>query len=140
MRADNTLTFTYANGADVPLTADRATYESEESREITTFGGNAIYRINSGTSVRLGYEFEDIDREMEDAMDTETHTIKASVRYRPTSKFNTRASYMYQDIDDQFMHEHGNKGPIEEDFVFGPAARPRDSTLVRRVLLCTTRS
>jgi len=123
--SDNTLTFTYANGADVPLSVDRATYESEESREITTFGGNAVYRINSGTSVRLGYEFEDIDREMDEAMDTETHTIKASVRYRPNSKFNTRASYMYQDIDDQFMHKHGNKGPIEEDFVYVPKVTNR---------------
>jgi len=120
--SNNTLTFTYANGADVPLTVDRATYESEESRKITTFGGNAAYRINSGTSVRLGYEFEDIDREIDEAMDTETHTIKASVRYRPTSRFNTRASYMYQDIDDQFMHKHGNKGPIEEGFVYVPSA------------------
>jgi hypothetical protein len=119
---DNTLTFTYANGAVVPTTDDRTAYESEESRDITTFGGNAVYRINSGTSVRLGYEFEDIDREMDEAMDTETHTIKASVRYRPTSKFNTRASYMFQDIDDQFMHKHGNKGPINEDFVFVPSA------------------
>jgi len=123
--SDSTLTFTYANGADVPLSVDRATYESEESREITTFGGNAVYRINSGTSVRLGYEFEDIDREMDEAMDTETHTIKASVRYRPNSKFNTRASYMYQDIDDQFMHKHGNKGPIEEDFVYVPKVTNR---------------
>ena len=123
--SDSTLTFTYANGADVPLSVDRATYESEESREITTFGGNAVYRINSGTSVRLGYKFEDIDREMDEAMDTETHTIKASVRYRPNSKFNTRASYMYQDIDDQFMHKHGNKGPIEEDFVYVPKVTNR---------------
>ncbi|PLX89534.1 MAG: hypothetical protein C0614_01830 [Desulfuromonas sp.] len=114
--SSNTLTFTYANGAEVPALEDRTSYESEEAREITTFGGNAIYRISSGTSVRLGYEFEDVDRELEEMMDTETHTLKASIRYRPNRKLITRASYMYQDIEDQFMHPHGNKGPIDSTF------------------------
>jgi hypothetical protein len=116
--SNNELTFFYGNGTEVPITEERATYASEESREITTFGGNAVYRINRGTSVRLGYEFEEVDREIEELVDTETHTVKASVRYRPSSKLSTRASYKYQDIDDQFMHPHGNKGPIDEDFVF----------------------
>ncbi len=118
--SNNELTFFYGNGTDVGVTEERATYVSEEAREITTFGGNALYRINSGTSVRLGYEYEEVDRELEELMDTETHTIKASVRYRPTKKLNTRASYTYQNIDEPFMHPHGNKGPIEEGFVYVP--------------------
>jgi hypothetical protein len=109
--SNNTLTFTYANGADVPALEERITYESEEARDITTLGGNAVYRINSGTSLRLGYEYEEIDRDLDEMMDTETHTIKASVRYRPNSKLNTRASYTYKDIEDSFVNPHGNKGP-----------------------------
>ena len=120
--ADNTtLTFFYANGAEVPAVEERTHYESEESRDITTFGGNVVYRINSGTSVSLGYEFEDVDRKMDELVDTETHTIKASVSYRPSSQLSTRASYMYQDIDDQFLHPHGNKGPIDSTFAWSSA-------------------
>jgi len=116
--SNNTLTFYYANGAEVPALEERTTFESEESRDINTFGGNAVYRINSGTSVRLGYEFEEVDRKVEDLADTDTHTITASVHYRPSNKLTTRASYMYQDIDDQFMHPQGNKGPIDSTFAW----------------------
>ncbi len=117
--SDNTLTFLDANGVPVSISTDRATYQSEEAREVTTLGGNAVYRINSGTSVRLGYEYEDIDREIEHAQNTESHTLKASVRFRPNSKLNGRASYTYKSIDDAFMNHLGNKGP-EDQTVHNP--------------------
>ena len=118
---DNSIFFTYGTGTDVPATPERTEYQSEEARDITTFGGNAVYRFNSKTSLRLGYEYEDIDRNMDEAIDTETHTVKASVRFRPSNKLNGRASYTYQKIDDQFQHPHGNKGPIDEAFTWTSA-------------------
>jgi len=115
----NSIYFTYGNGTDVPAIDERTEYESEEDRDVTTVGGNAVYRFNSKTSLRLGYEYEDIDRDYHDAIDTETHTVKASVRFRPTNKLNSRASYTYQKIDDQFEHPHGNKGPESQDIWAG---------------------
>ena len=126
--SNNTLTFFNADGTLINTIPERSTYESEEAREIVTLGGNAVYRINSGTSARLGYEYKEIDREIEEAQDTESHTVKASVRYRPTNQWNTRASYTFQKFNDQFLHPHGNKGPIDENFVWSsslPAADKR---------------
>ncbi|MDH3998918.1 MAG: MtrB/PioB family outer membrane beta-barrel protein, partial [Desulfuromonadales bacterium] len=103
-------------GNDVSTTDSKSSYESEEARDITTLGTNAVYRITSGTSVRLGYEYEEIDRQIDEAMDTETHTLKASARFRPAKGLNGRVSYSYKDIDDQFTNPHGNMGPTDEDF------------------------
>ena len=120
---NNSIFFNCGNGTDVPATAERTEYKSEEDRDVTTAGGNAVYRFNSKTSLRLGYEYKDIDRDVDEVGDTETHTVKASVRFRPSSKLNGRASYTYQKIDDQFQNPHGNKGPIVEDFAW-PADTP----------------
>ncbi len=120
--SNNTLTFVNAAGDDVLASTERTTYESEEARDITTLGASAYYRLNRTTSMRLSYEYEEIDRDIDVAQDTETHTVKASVRFRPTNTINTRISYTYQNIDDAFMHEHGNKGPTDETYIYtGPA-------------------
>jgi hypothetical protein len=124
--SNNTLTFVNAAGADVPASIERTTYESEEARDITTLGLNAYYRFNRNTSMRLGYEYEDIDRDIDVAQDTETNTVKASVRFRPNNTINTRVSYKYQNIDDQFMHEHGNMGPEDSTYVWDPTAPAAD--------------
>ena len=121
----NTLTFVNAAGSEVAATEARTTYESEQDRDITTLGANAYYRFNRTTSMRLGYEYEDIDRDIDEAMDTEINTLKASVRFRPTSDINTRVSYKYQNIDDQFRNKHGNMGPTDETYTW-PPANPAD--------------
>ncbi len=119
--SNNTLSFVNNAGADVAASTERTTYESEDDRDITTLGASAYYRFNRSTSMRLGYEYEDIDRDIDAAMDTETNTLKASVRFRPTNKINTRISYKYQNIDDAFMAERGNKGPTDETYSWPPA-------------------
>ena len=116
--SDNILTFQFADDSDVPTTLEKATYESHEARDITTLGGNAVYRLSTYTSLRLGYEYEEIEREVEVHEDTETHTFKASLRTRPAKGLNGRVNYTYQSIDNQFLNPHGNKGPINETFVY----------------------
>ena len=115
----NTLTFVNSGGVDVAASEERTTYESEEDRDITTLGANAYYRFNRSTSMTLGYEYKDVDRDIDSAVDSTTNTVKASVRFRPTNTINTRLSYMYQNIDDAFRHEHGQKGPEDSSYVFG---------------------
>jgi len=126
--SNNTLTFVNAAGDDVAASTKRTTYESEEARDITTLGANAYYRFNRITSMRLGYEYKDNDRDIDSAVDTETHTVKASVRFRPTNTIKTRISYMYQNIDDAFRNEHGQKGPTDESFAWS-SALPADEKL-----------
>ncbi|MBW2476301.1 MAG: MtrB/PioB family outer membrane beta-barrel protein, partial [Deltaproteobacteria bacterium] len=124
--SDNQITFLEINGdpvLDVPdASGSRSTYirewESEEARDINTIGANAVYRITTGTSVRLGYEYEEIDRDIDEAQDTDTHKVTASLRTRPMKGMNARVQYTYENIDDPFLNPHGNKGPIDEDFVY----------------------
>ena len=88
-------------------------YESAESRDVTEFGLDAVYRVMSGTTLRLGYDYEDIDRDENELGETETHTYKVAVNSRIIKGFNTRFNYMYQDIDDPF---HGAETGIAQDY------------------------
>ncbi|PLX96360.1 MAG: hypothetical protein C0621_01965 [Desulfuromonas sp.] len=54
--------------------------------------------------MRLGYELEKEDRDESDLGDTETATLKASVRSRLAKGLTARASYMMQMIDEPFMN------------------------------------
>ena len=81
-------------------------YESAESRDVTEFGLDAVYRVMSGTTLRLGYDYEDIDRDVSELGETETHTYKVAVNSRIIKGFNTRFNYTYQDIDDPFQGTH----------------------------------
>ena len=94
MEADNN---TYDNPAD---------YESAESRDVTEFGIDAVYRVTRGTTLRLGYEYEDVEREHEELGETETSTYKLSLHSRLAKGLNARFSYTYQDIDDPFGADH----------------------------------
>ncbi|MBW2519116.1 MAG: MtrB/PioB family outer membrane beta-barrel protein, partial [Deltaproteobacteria bacterium] len=118
--SSNSLRFVNDKGNDVVTTEERAIYESEEARDVTTLGVNAVYRITSGTSVRLGYEYEEVDRDIDEAQDTDTHKVTASLRTRPMKGMNARVQYTYENIDDPFLNPHGNKGPIEETFEYVP--------------------
>ncbi|MBW2521022.1 MAG: hypothetical protein JRD88_11790, partial [Deltaproteobacteria bacterium] len=48
--SSNSLRFVNAQGNDVVTTEEKASYESEEARDVTTLGVNAVYRISSSTS------------------------------------------------------------------------------------------
>ncbi len=65
-----------------------------------TVGIDGIYRLGRKTTLRAGYEYEDFDRDMDEYGDTETHTIKASLKTRFGKDISARAAYKYQDISD----------------------------------------
>ena len=81
-------------------------FESAESREVTEFAVDGVYRLAKGTTLRLGYEYEDEERAEEALGETETHTFKASVKSRINKQLSGRISYKYQDIDDPFHGEN----------------------------------
>jgi len=68
-----------------------------------TLGIDGIYRLGRKTTLRAGYEYEDFDRDMQEYGETETHTLKTSIKTRFGRDISARASYKYQDIDDP-MH------------------------------------
>jgi hypothetical protein len=80
-------------------------YESAESRDVTRLGIDGVYRLSQGTTLRLGYEYEDVDRDLEELGETKTNTFKVALKSRLSSKLSGRISYQYQDIDDPFHGE-----------------------------------
>ena len=97
-------------------------YESAESRDVTQFGLNAVYRITAGTTLRLGYDYEDVDRDLDELGDTTTNTFKVAVKSRLSKKLSARVSYQYQDIDDPFHGE--DMTGIAQDIGFTDPAYP----------------
>jgi len=92
-------------GANIdPAVRDTATgnveYESAESREVTELGIDGVYRLATATTLRLGYEYEEIDRDEDELGDTETNTFKVAVNTRLNKQLSGRISYKYQDIDE----------------------------------------
>lgn len=83
-----------------------AHYESAESRDVTEFGLDAVYRLARGTTLRLGYDYEEVEREHEELGETETSTYKLALHSRLAKGLNARFSYTYQDIDDPFGADH----------------------------------
>lgn len=77
-------------------------FESAESREVTEFGIDGVYRLAKGTTLRLGYEYEEIERDEAELSDTETNTFKVAVKSRMSKQLSARASYQYQDISEPF--------------------------------------
>lgn len=78
-------------------------YESAESRDVTEFGLDGVYRLARYTTLRLGYEYEEIEREEEEHLgSTETNTYKFAANTRFGKGINANFSYEYQDIDEPF--------------------------------------
>jgi len=81
-----------------------ATRESVLSREVTTLGLDGVYRLARFSTLRLGYEFEDIDRDDQHYGTTKTHTVKATLKARPFDKVTARVGYTYQAIDNPLQN------------------------------------
>ncbi len=81
-------------------------FESAESRDVTEFGIDGVYRLARGTILRLGYEYEDVDRDEDELGETETNTFKVALKSRLNKQLSGRISYQYQDIDDPFHGEN----------------------------------
>lgn len=77
-------------------------YVSAEERDVTEFGTDVVVRLAKATTLRLGYEYEEIEREEAELGETETHTFKAALKTRLNSELAGRISYQYQDIDEPF--------------------------------------
>lgn len=102
-----TMTFGDRGDIDTDPYEVTETKHSAESREVSEFGLDAVYRITRGTSLRLGYDYEEIERDEAEFGETETHTVKASVNSRLSRQLSVRGSYEYQDINEPFTLEDG---------------------------------
>jgi hypothetical protein len=79
---------------------------SAEAREVTELGIDAVYRLARATTLRLGYEYEEVDRDEEELGQTQTNTFLASVKSRLNRQFSGNISYKYQDIDEPLAGAH----------------------------------
>ncbi|PLX94361.1 MAG: hypothetical protein C0620_06155 [Desulfuromonas sp.] len=77
-------------------------YVSAEEREVTEIGTDVVIRLAKATTLRLGYEYEEVERVEEELGETETHSFKAALKTRINNQLSGRISYTYQDIDDPF--------------------------------------
>ena len=78
-----------------------------EARDVDEFGLDAVYRLASGTTLRLGYGYENVDRDEAELGETETNTFKVSVKSRLNKRLSGRISYQYQDIDNPLDNPTG---------------------------------
>jgi hypothetical protein len=81
-------------------------WHSAEGREVREVGFDAVYRLAKGTTLRLGYEYEEVERDEEELGETETHTVKVALKSRINKQFSGNVSYKYQDIDEPMAGAH----------------------------------
>jgi len=106
----------------MPVTQE---YESAESREVVEFGFDAVYRLARATTLRLGYDYEDVERDEAELGETETHTFTGALNTRINKTLSGRISYKYQDIDEPMAGAHvgiaqeiGEVDPLNPDLMF----------------------
>ncbi|MDD2557332.1 MAG: GSU2204 family CXXCH-containing (seleno)protein, partial [Desulfuromonas sp.] len=81
-------------------------YSSSAAREVSEFGADMMFRLAKSTTLRLGYEYEEIDRDDKELGRTETHTLKGALKTRINKTLSARVSYKYQSIDDPLPGAH----------------------------------
>ena len=82
-------------------------WEPAEERDVDEFGFDAVYRITRGTTLRLGYEYEKVDRDDNHLGETKTNTFKVALKSRLNPQLSGRVSYQYDDIDDPLSNATG---------------------------------
>lgn len=75
---------------------------SSLSRDTVTTGIDAMYRLASRTTLRLGYNYEMIDRHLDELGKTTSHTVKATVLTRPVKTLSARATVSFKSIDNPY--------------------------------------
>lgn len=85
---------------------------SSLSRDTVTTGIDAVYRVAARTTVRLGYEYQLIDRNLDELGKTTSHTVKASVNARPAKTLSARASVSYKNIDNPYHNPNAALTPF----------------------------
>lgn len=75
---------------------------SSLTRDTVTTGIDAMYRLAPRTTLRLGYNYEMIDRHLDEFGKTTSHTVKATVLARPVKTLSARATVSYKSIDNPY--------------------------------------
>ncbi len=93
--------------------------ESAIDRDEYTVNLDAAYRLNRCTTIRLGYEFDDIDRDNlavtnSGETETKTHTFKAAVNGRPNAHWKYRVAYTYKHLSDPFGNANGSCQEVQD--------------------------
>jgi len=81
-----------------------AGYEPLASRDILTLGTDLLYRLSSKSSVKLGYEYQEIDRDDDHYDTTRSNSIEATYRAKYSKALSTQVSYQYKNIDSPLQH------------------------------------
>lgn len=81
-------------------------YLSAEERDVSEIGFDVVYRLARGTTLRFGYDYEDVDRDEKELGQTETNTFKLALKSRINKEFSGNVSYTYQDIDEPMAGAH----------------------------------
>lgn len=95
-----------ANAAAAWPNTNTDEWNSAEARKVKEVGADLVYRLARGTTLRLGYEFEEEDRDEEELLETDTQTLKASVKTRLNKALSGNFSYQFQKIDDPLPGAH----------------------------------
>lgn len=95
-----------ANAAAAWPETNTDAWHSAEARKVKEVGADLVYRLARATTLRLGYEFEEVDRDEEELLKTDTQTFKASVKTRLNKSFSGNLSYSFQKIDDPLPGAH----------------------------------
>ena len=83
------------------------------NRDTFTGGLDAVYRLPLKTTVRMGYEYQLIDRDEEESdLKTTIHTIKVGVNSRPSKTLLARGTVTYKSIDNAFHNPHAALTPL----------------------------
>lgn len=90
-------------GGALPATI-AASYDPLAAREILTLGSDLLYRLTPKSSLRLGYEYQEVDRDDSHYEATTSHTLEATYRAKYSKALSTRVSYRYEKTDDPFQH------------------------------------
>jgi len=116
----------------LPTNAISAHYDPLVAREILTLSADAVYRLTPKSSVKLGYEFQEIDRDDDHYDTTKSHSIEATYRAKYSKSLSTRVSYKYKKIDDPLIHidaaEYVNPNDPTLNYNFTDNTDPRIGT------------
>lgn len=72
------------------------------TRDTITAGLDGVYRLAPRTTLRLGYDYQLLDRHDEHFGASTTHTIKAGINARPAKNLSARATASYKMIDNPY--------------------------------------
>jgi len=88
-----------------PTTASlNPTRHSIIDRDTFTGGIDATYRLPLRTTLRLGYEYQYIDRNEHEFDTTTTNTFKVAVNSRPSKTLTARAGVTYKSINNAYQN------------------------------------